>query len=129
MKARIVGHAMWGGGVFIHVVYHIEVYHLNATWFVYRRYSQFESFHRSLLGASSEEHLTSLSLELPKKEKSGTYGSTLKYVITKRLAALETYLRALNEFEGADQLPCVAAFFDFENKGLSGCLGRSYTTV
>ena len=119
LSAEVVGHSIWGYGVFAHAVYRINVSHKQDNWTIYRRFSEFASLHERLT-AINPTKMASIAEFMPEKEYVGPIYSSMEHVVAKRMAALQRYLRGLLELEHVEDVEEVGKFFDFQYKGISG---------
>lgn len=119
LSAEVVGHSIWGYGVFAHAVYRINVTYKQDNWTIYRRFSEFASLHERLTAINATK-MASIAEFMPEKEYVGPIYSSMEHVVTKRMAALQRYLRGLLELEHVEDVEEVGKFFDFQFKGISG---------
>eukprot|EP01061_Rhynchopus_euleeides_P014236 TRINITY_DN24692_c0_g1_i1.p1 TRINITY_DN24692_c0_g1~~TRINITY_DN24692_c0_g1_i1.p1 ORF type:complete len:313 (+),score=95.61 TRINITY_DN24692_c0_g1_i1:149-1087(+) len=92
-NVSVTGHSIREDGEGSHVQYHISVeWGAGGPWKVYKRYSEFESFHKILMKFYGKQQVPAFT-----KKKRLPVGGTSHGFVEKRMVKLEQYLREVVE--------------------------------
>ncbi len=112
IDAKVIGHIN-----LIHKThYKIEIMYNGYQWFLYRRFSDFDTLHKNILKSFTLEQLKLSPITFPDK----ALASTFKFIIDKRIIELNEYIKKILSYENMDSNEYITTFFDVENKGVSG---------
>ncbi len=121
INAKVIGSIALGkSGVDLHTEYKMEVSFNDISWAVYRRYSEFQMFHDSLLSVYGTEQFAAFRIIFPGKSYTGASLGTLDFIAERRASGLSLFLRNLLQIQDIERNDTVVDFLDITHKGVSG---------